>query len=97
MGGPVPAEGKGAMWGVCHAPRAHCLQDHSPLPAHLSALLSGMGQGEQDTVLWHPPRSHISLYPQGRDCEVALSGCSSNPCANGGTCQPQEGEGLGFR
>ncbi|XP_010148143.1 PREDICTED: slit homolog 1 protein-like, partial [Eurypyga helias] len=29
----------------------------------------------------------------GRDCEVALGGCS----ANGGTCQTQEGEGAGFR
>ncbi|NXW03142.1 SLIT1 protein, partial [Fregetta grallaria] len=48
---------------------------------------------------------HLPVHPLpssgraagGRDCEVALSGCSSNPCANGGTCQPQEGEGAGFR
>lgn len=59
------------------------------------SILNGMGRDGQ--VLWHPPPSHLSILPQGRDCEVPLNGCSSNPCANGGTCQPQEGEGAGFR
>lgn len=45
MEGPISAEGKRAAWGLCHAPRARCLQDH-PLPAHHSALPSGTGRGE---------------------------------------------------
>lgn len=43
------------------------------------------------------PCCHVSFRPQGRDCEVALDGCSQNPCANGGTCQPQDGDRDGFR
>lgn len=92
-----PCRGEGVSAGALPCPQGSLPAGPSPFSAHHSALPSGMGQGELGTVPWHPPHSHLSLLSQGRDCEVALSGCSSNPCANGGTCQPQEGEGAGFR
>ncbi|NXJ32290.1 SLIT1 protein, partial [Ciconia maguari] len=97
--GPPDMEGKlllttPAKKFECQGEKCPCRA--SPFSARCSALPSGMGQGELGTVLC-PPCSHLSLLSQGRDCEVALSGCSSNPCANGGTCHPQEGEGAGFR
>ncbi|KFW66546.1 Slit 1 protein, partial [Pygoscelis adeliae] len=90
--GPPDMEGKLLL--TTPAKKFECQGERHPCRP---ALPSGMGQGELGTVPWHPPHSHLSLLSQGRDCEVALSGCSSTPCANGGTCQPQEGEGAGFR
>lgn len=39
----------------------------------------------------------ICSRSQGKNCESALNGCVSSPCANGGTCQVNEDDDGAYR